>query len=250
MTKNTFLVYIQEKIHKCGPVVRQTATLLKYDTIKDKWCYVIKNFQNNSFPTNCSLALNNKTNTLYLQGCNGNSNFIKLNLKTNEYDIFKSTSNPNTLYQTQLVIFDNKIHAISGWRNNKHLTWNNSTLKYDAFHTFHEYDYGICDPTLIHFPNMKYVLLMGGYNVTGWDHYAVDTIYKYDYKNKSNQNWKRMKCKLPKPIGSCAYVLTCDEKYVILFGWSNQSIEAKRSAHWQSRIFETPTTDQCGREGM
>ena len=78
---------------------------------------------------------------------------------------------------------------------------------------------------MVHLKSQNKLLLFGGIGIDYYNEYEQDTIYSYSISNKK---WNTLSTQLPIPLCYFGYVLTKDEKKIIIFGgfsiyWENMN---------------------------
>ena len=119
-----------------------------------------------------------------------------------------------------VICKDTEFHIVGGRNNSKHIRYINNGLSSpmemeEIFDGFKQKTF--CNMGLVYIPTQNCMLLLGGYEAKSYDSY-INSIWRYSFEN---EQWENMEdIKLNGVHGLCAfgYVLSNDEKYLIIFG--------------------------------
>ena len=92
----------------------------------------------------------------------------------------------------------------------EHLLWNGEKEQFENIHKIRAKRH---EAIFVCIPSKNIILMLGGYDPL--KNKAIDTIYSYDLKNKK---WNLLPQKLPVPLAFFGYVLSDNEKYLIIMG--------------------------------
>merc|ERR1712176_648312 len=125
-------------------------------------------------------------------------------------------------------LFNNTIHLIGGFRNNKHFISTNDGNSFEEISKFDSIKNGIIGHSIIKLEKENKLLMLGG-----WDYYdnsnnnnnkqngtLFNTIYEYDGLTKK---WTKLEhTKMPHKMCGFGYVLSDDERFIVIFGGQKQ----------------------------
>eukprot|EP01083_Nonionella_stella_P074274 201412_1 len=190
--------------------------IYKYNATSDEWTEWIDYPKSNHFETSVHCAaVDPRNNILYIYNAQGTLITIDL---AQESSLVQNAQSEVGNY-AKCVVISSKLHVIGGNTNNSHFTVDTHDLKtYDTRHRFTKHGdrlYGHC---IIYLKSQECVLLMGGEGrVEG-----SDCIYKYSLLNDpEDRHWELLEQKLPEPISQFGYIVTNDERQIVIFGGSN-----------------------------
>lgn len=205
-----------------------TKPCLKYNLQKDEftiWKDMIFNPENiNHQQVSFNLVIND---TIYFQLTNGFllTYSIKYNHKQkSKWNLYRSSLCSYIGFGSCYAKVNNSIHIIGGGSSNKHAVWilndTDKSPQYKILHRFNEMDdnEGLTNAGLCYIHSQERLILFGGYNCTEWE--SQRDILIYDLKR--DNSWKRSNVRLPIAMDSFGYVLSMDEKYIIIFGGSDK----------------------------
>ena len=184
----------------------------KYNMKTNKWSLLIK------YPFSLhfiwgTICLNPKSNELLMVG--DTNNVYMVNLKTNKIDCYPQPIPFKRPDSSSMVFMTETFHVFGGAKSNLHYEWSNLSHTLQTKHKF-PWKMGNVLHGLVDLKSKQKLLLFGGYD------YAItqtikdlDDIWCYDKKIKK---WSLMDVKLPIKINSFGYILTPDERFVIIFG--------------------------------
>ena len=148
-----------------------------------------------------SICLDSNKNELYIIAGNGSFIWIDLNKKCVKYHLQSLNQLKYGIYSKSIFI-KNQLHLIGGLSNKDHLILNTETQEFDIIHTFpqrHLYGFSLI------YSKSRDIL------------YLFDTNKSVHSFNVKTQTWLQFADILPFEIFHNCYVLTMDEKYVLIF---------------------------------
>eukprot|EP00484_Ammonia_sp_Unknown_P024992 CAMPEP_0197042548 /NCGR_PEP_ID=MMETSP1384-20130603/18895_1 /TAXON_ID=29189 /ORGANISM="Ammonia sp." /LENGTH=480 /DNA_ID=CAMNT_0042473673 /DNA_START=38 /DNA_END=1480 /DNA_ORIENTATION=+ len=206
----------------------------KYSTTTNKWMTLIK-YPKDFQISNCTLSLDENEGKLYLLGAE--SIFHVITLTDHKFDTLANGQLEVGVNPTSLCV-EGTIHILGGSRNRKHITRNlytddgdddnsSNDEKADEFvelFEFEDWAKGNQNCGVIHIKSRNQLLLLGGYNQY-CEHQYSDMVWVYELeqdakkskKHKKDRKWVK-KCKMPERACYFGYVLSSDERYIILMG--------------------------------
>lgn len=197
--------------------------ILKYNTTTNKWTTMIK-YPKDLQISNCTLAIDETEKKLYLLGAESVLHCI--NLETNKFtEIEKDLEvgvNPTSLF------VEGQFHILGGSRNRQHLVKTMYTKSDDDdeklkevglkdIFEFEDWVKGNQNCGLLYIRSSNQFILLGGYNQY-CDHKYSDMVWIYDLNAKASKRKWVKKCKMPERSCYFGYVLSADERYVLLMG--------------------------------
>ncbi len=201
-------VFINRDEFVVAPFTNTASCLYKYNINTNKWAEYIK-YPWNLESENHSLTYNRHLNELYLYG--KESSLIIINLDTEQFIVKKSLITTGLLPSSIMV--NNQYHIIGGTQNTSHYTYNATLNSFESIHTFNDWAKGNCNNGLIHIQSKDILLLFGGYDPGQSGRF--NKMWSYDLKGKQ---WNSFGATLPYEMQSFGYILTKNERYVIIFG--------------------------------
>ena len=197
-----------------------------------------------------SVEYHKQTNKLYLVG--GLNALYSLCIKTGKVEQYHLSAEIDNGPATSLI--NGELHIIGGYKNGKHFVWDNNKKQLKLLHSIQESNKGIQDAALIHIPSQNKLLLLGGYDQDVDS--VVDTMRVYsisdnEWKGLLNQNGDEIK--LPLAVGGFGYILTRDERYVVIFGGTSGSHGGEemdiyyldlRTLKWAKSLVECPVNNE------
>ena len=159
----------------------------------------------------------NPVTSSYLSTCYDHINAVIINIETKKMTSFRASDehigiNPRCVYTPK-----HGAHLLGGSRNNRHIIYNHSKKQRSVIWTFKGIR-GTSAPGIIYLKSKESyskLIYFGGYQYgTARE---TDDMWQYVLSNELSM-WKLMKCKLPRPMNSFGYVVTKDERYLIVFG--------------------------------
>eukprot|EP01084_Bolivina_argentea_P250848 420478_1 len=202
LNKNEFIVTVYNGI-------------LKYNIMNNKWNKWIdfpsKFISKSNIPHSC-IGYNNLIYTY--DGIKGM--LLKINYKTNKHIIFKHLPKIGDGFKCCLV--HNQLHLICGSKSNTHWIFDEQKKTFNKFYNFSDYVNGIEEFGLIYIKKNNEMLFMGGKTYEWRSYLCHYPIFSY---NIIKHKWKRIKLTLPGGLSNFGYVITNNEKYIILFGGYN-----------------------------
>eukprot|EP01084_Bolivina_argentea_P292240 502354_1 len=188
---------------------RRNNQCMKYNSISNSWTEL---FQHHSFGSSHTLSFDVKSNKYYIFTrddviiIHGNNPHA---FPPEKYE-YKDTDVGITPVS---VYINNNFHIIGGFFNTKHIVFDPTTEQYETVHTFNELETGNSGPGLVYVSSRNELILFGGFddksNNDGW----LDSIWIYSFNNNI---WKMSDVKLPLPKCDFPYLLTNNEKYIII----------------------------------
>ena len=129
---------------------------------------------------------------------------------------------PKTINTTQAKIelhpsalcIDGKIHVFGGKSCNSHFILDSNTNEFNKIADIDEKRDGITCGGSVYVKSKNCVLCFGGYDL-GTNKTRLNGVYQYKL---STQKWQTMDVVLPYKMDSFGWILTNDERYIILFG--------------------------------
>ena len=211
----------------------ETKPAIKYNLQKDEytiWKDMVFNPDNiDHQQVSFNLVINDH---IYFQLTNGYllSYSIKYIHEKSKWNLHRSSACSYLGFGSCYAKVKDSIHVIGGGSSNRHSVWNlnGNTPKHEIRHIFNEMDdnEGLTNAGLCYIASQDILLLFGGYNCTEWE--SRKDILIYDLKRYS---WERAKIRLPIAMDSFGYVLSMDERYMIIFGGSDKHNKCMNSIY-------------------
>eukprot|EP01084_Bolivina_argentea_P015522 29064_1 len=207
----------------------------KYNVINDKWKQYFK------YPNGRKLSLgwvsmDCKFNKLYVNNKQNQSVITFDLLKYGEMAVHKQNKKINIGGSTKSAIINGKYHVIRGNMNDKHLVWNAKDSTFDVVYKWAKEESKTAGHALVHIKSKNALLLFGGIqnkiqNDSMW-YYSIDKA-----------KWTKLQQTLPYKCSKFAYVLSNDEKYVILLAANKNNIDIVNlnTMTFQRSLIKTPT---------
>ena len=193
----------------------------KYNVKKDEWQTYIK-YAPNYHVTACSMCFNDKQTELCIFG--KAKSITKINLKTNEFSHYKHATFCGRY--PSLFYINGSYHIICGAWNMHHFMWNQIEKKFVSIYRFPDLIQGNQSHGLVHIKSKKQLILFGGLDRRS---IYLNAIWKCQYGmndviNDMVYEWKKLDLTLPHRMHSFGYVLSDDERYILIFGGKVQSL--------------------------
>ena len=120
--------------------------------------------------------------------------------------------------ESYIIFADDNLHVIGGQQDDSymHLIYNKDTKEFNEHWTFQDFTYHHWGG-LVYVKSKYKMLLFGGFE--GSDCINTDNIYEYSFADKK---WSILDAKLPIRCSSFGFILTPDDKYIIIFGGWDQ----------------------------
>ena len=123
---------------------------------------------------------------------------------------------------TQCFCIDSVCHVIGRFvdesEQESHYIWNDEAKQLQHNYTFDDRP-GLHHFSLIHLKKRKELVILGGFDC---DSFSRDTIYVYSLLSKE---WKKLDIKMPRKMFGFGYVITKDERYVIIMGGNKENMQ-------------------------
>lgn len=208
-------------IEYCRPVVTSNGSiivspynqthLLIYNDNDQSWKKLIK------YPLNMSMNISHHTITLdskhkklYLF----NGNFVAWDLNTKSMRTYGKISNVGKNPVSCLLNGD--LNVIGGDHHSKHLRWMNDTKQFVEQEMPHPQNHILQGHGIIVLEKKKQIILFGGNRGNLWNGY-MNSMWSCS-NNNNDYIWNRLLCNMPKPMSNFGYIITNDEKYLIIIG--------------------------------
>lgn len=192
-----------------------------YDAMEDKWSGIHSFSERIDQPNKIAYCID--SSILYLDTANG---WSTMNIRNKMIDSYPGQPPCGPYGSCPGIVVANKVvHVVGGTGNSQHFVWSEGI---GAFAKMHDIGKGrkVPDPTLIHIPSKKSILMIGGSlgsSGRGWG----GEIWKYDLDSRRWSEIKRIKLR----ISGCFALLTADEQYVVIGGGYTESFTALNSIH-------------------
>lgn len=162
------------------------------------------------------IAFGVKDNELYMF-CD--QRMVKVDLNNGE---FLESQTKYRMGDSPGVVFvdnDNSFHIVGGRDSSKHIKYDINTLEMEKIYDFRdEGQHTFCNMGFVYIPTQNVLILFGGYNT--FTNGRIHKIWKYSV----NKNiWEECVIQLENAMNSFGYVLTNDQKYIIIFGGVGQT---------------------------
>eukprot|EP01084_Bolivina_argentea_P025189 46849_1 len=216
---NPMLVVAQDTIYNNAEIVKG---FYKYNIIKNEW-ELFSAFPDGSSFINCKIVFNAQTSELYIQATTMQIKVCGI-IQIIDFNTMKYMQ-PHMLNENpdvpSCLLLNDECHIIGGQNSNKHKKWNPKETKVETIHEFKEWKVGNVCHGLIHIKSKKQLLLFGGYDdgITEDSKKDLGDIWTYCIKHNE---WKLLETKMPIKSNSFGYILTNDERYVIIFGGESE----------------------------
>ena len=181
-------------------------SLQKYVMSQNKWSTIVE-FTSTGNPM---LSYNSQTQQIFFYV---NGIFSIYNLNNNKDNKIMNQNVDLNVYNNSFLVVNNDIHLIGGYTNKDHMIWDDKKKQFESQYTFNHLQLCLEHAGFIHIASRNMLLLMGGYDA-GCVKY-LDDIWRYSLDQK---RWEKLPHKLPMKCQSSAFVITLDEKYIIMFG--------------------------------
>ena len=172
----------------------------------------------------------------------------KFNIKTREKITTQIPQRSIGIYPCSIWTPQQGAHLIGGFSNSRHIIWYNDAKKLNAMHKFQNMD-GCPAAGVVYLKHMNKLIFFGGFTRKGND------IKMREFCLKSS-TWSEMQCNLPYPMTKPGYVVTNDERYIVILG-ANTSKEYQEEAKdtiqlldigenkWFTSKIKMPTSNMC-----
>ena len=192
----------------------------KYDIHNDEWSTLIE-YPSYHESNTSSICYNKTKSELCILG---NEKFItKINLSTKQFEKFKVDKFCGRY--PSLSFINNQYHIICGSWSMHHYIWNEIKLKFQSVFKFDGLSKGIQCHGLVHIESKKQLILFGGLDKTN---VYLDAIWKCQYTTATETQpvykWNKLDLRLPFRMHSFGYILTDDERFILIFGGKIQSL--------------------------
>ena len=210
----TNLIYIGNNEIATADATTETANsgsgILVYNTISNQWRVDVK-FPKDFISQNHSICYNPSTKILWLFG--DHHKMVNVNMETKEFKIIKPDAR-YVGYYPRLLIINDKLHVICGSDNKHHLVWNENKNEFDKeLFTFPAFIEGVYGHGVVYAKKKNVLYFFGGYDYGKDDgDYAI-----WKCEIDKGYKWIELKVKLNEWFYSKGYVLTKDEKYIVIF---------------------------------
>lgn len=176
--------------------------LYSYNIIKKVWKCIV------SYPSGLDIRYHSSSfdpqnNTVYIIG---GTLFASIDLNDNSIQTIDEEKLPHDFANCSSVFVNDEFHIFGGWNQNKHCMLDKEKNKIIELHEFECDDIMHCGAVYI--PTKQAIFVFGG----GSDN---DLIFSYSIFNKK---CRKMDLKLPIKLSRFGYVLTKDNRFIILFG--------------------------------
>ena len=211
------------------PTVNRDVGILIYNINAKKWRLFLrypKHFKPVNQPT---IFYNPSTNVLWLYH---RTDFIKVNMKTKECIAIKSVIKTKGICVGPEFLFaNNKLHWIGGSDNEHHQVWDKDKQKFEKVFKFSDRPRGFYYAMIVYAKNKNMLYVFGGYDDT-------DKHYTSIWECKMNENniykWTKWEVTLKIKVYYDAYVLTPDERYIIIFDEEIYIFDVEEKKFYQS----------------
>ena len=193
---------------------QQSDGIKEYDIHNDEWSTFIQ-YPSNHESNTSSICANDTKSELCIFG---NEKIItKVNLITKQFEKFRVDKFCGRY--PSLLFLNNQYHIICGSWNKHHYIWNETTLKFESVHRFTGLYQGNHSHGLVHIKAKKQLILFGGLDKRIYQ----DAIWKCQYTLATNTEpatyqWEKLQLKLPFRMHSFGYILSADERYIVIVG--------------------------------
>eukprot|EP01083_Nonionella_stella_P160928 526523_1 len=116
---------------------------------------------------------------------------------------------------SQLTVVDGEVHLVGGASNKYHLVWVADKWKQMYRFNWSSGNYG---SALLYVKSRKCMLLMGGYDYSVY--HKLDSVWCC---NTNSLQWSESPSKMPYKVNMFGYVLSYDERFVIIFGGEKEN---------------------------
>ena len=187
--------------------------IFKYNSIQDKF-ELFYELNKDQFFSGNSMCYDSKNDKLYI--FHRLPTYITIDIRTKQLSTHKLPLNENEHIGNGgrcVCTALGEAHLIGGTQNGYHyISKGDKVIQQNKFPD-NLYLYA---PGFVYLQSKGSVITIGGINrCTLNNNHVIDAMYEYVI---SNHEWKKMECKLPKPMALFASVVTKDEKYVITIG--------------------------------
>jgi len=246
--------------------------ILKYSTKRNRWSVMVK-YPKDFEISNCSLSYDGAANKLYLIGAE--STIYVVSLENNKIRPLPNGHvevgvNMNTLW------VDGTLHIVGGSRSRHHSyrhiydrndVSSSSVVTADvaadsidsdekedngfrSMFEFKDWGKGIQNNGLVHIRSKRQLVLFGGYDQYS-DHQYLDMVWSLDL-DAAKPKWVK-KCKMPERACYFGYVLSSDERYIVVMGGYTTNKKATKKVHVLDveamKFIKTPTSISCPASG-
>lgn len=215
----------------------RTNGLYKFNTIIGKWIETEYKYPSNIRTSFHTSAYDKVNKILYIY--NKEALLIIINLESEECQI-KRVSNVGK-YAASVVI-NGEFHIIGGFKSNKHMKWSVKDQRFIEIFHFKEAGIGYYLHKLCYIESKQVLISMGGYVTTTRSSRSCDHIYLYDIRNNK---WHRSPISMPRRMYSFGYILTPNEKYIIIFGGNTTNHVHIFDLHKQKMVRLSQNIIQC-----
>ena len=112
-----------------------------------------------------------------------------------------------------MLVINDKLNVISGSDSDNHLIWNQEKHEFDTIFTFPSFGDGVYGHGVVHVKRLNLIYLFGGYDY-GHGSWNFD-IWKCEIDKE--YKWTKLKIEMNHSFYTKGYILTSDEKYIIMF---------------------------------
>ena len=214
--KSTTVKYVTGKSIDLG--------LYKYNIISDQWILLLQ-YPKEFTSSDHSICCDQNDQVIYLYDTSGQR--VTIDLKKLTFEISKIT--PAIGKDSQLLMINNECHSILGDDCDSHYKWNSKLQKLDKLFQFKHIMQGLSEHGVVYMKSKNKLLLFGGWD-DGTEELTND-IWECDLNNEDNgMEWTKLKdIKLPMEMSNFAWILSKDERYLIIFGGENTNLDRLRS---------------------
>ena len=197
--------------------VLETHEISKYSSDKNAWVKCRDILLKQEEITNTGIfsypyaTVDSAGDTIFAYDCHGSILIMDINEVHPKYVAIDDVI--RTGMGAQGIMINNEFHVIGGYRNNKHLKWNETIRKFEKLHDLRKAINwnGIGRHSMV---KIKHKLLVfGGYDKH--QHQYINNIYEYDIKANK---WSSMSIQLPTERCNMGCISVLNDQYILILG--------------------------------
>ena len=194
--------------------------IFKYNVTLNEWELIFKypsDFQSEDH----QICYDKDHDTIYLYG--NEQQMVIINLTTSKIDIHETTQFVGEF--PVLLMIDNECHMFLGGDSKDHYKWNSALKQLEKIYEFSHLIKGLSEHGIVHIQSENKLLLFGGYD--DGTQQCTDQIWAYYIQE--NKAIKLNNIKLPAEMSNFGWILSDDERYVIIFGGETANMDTSKN---------------------